>query len=47
MNDDEDLHPYYVRKAEKNAETVDFVVTHWKGILAALFIMGFVLDAIG
>lgn len=38
---------YYERKARKNAETIDFVVTHWKGILAALFIIGFLADAFG
>lgn len=43
----DDLHPYYKRKAEKNAETVDFVVTHWKGLLAAVFIAAFLAEVIG
>lgn len=41
MKDDE-LHPYYRRKAEKNAEMVDYVVTHWRGVLVALLLVGLV-----
>ena len=37
---------YYERKAQKNAETVDYVIRHWKGILAALFIIGFLTELI-
>ena len=45
MNDD-DLHPYYQRKARKNAETIDWVVTHWKGVLVTLFLLGVISHAI-
>ncbi len=40
----DDLDPYYIRKARKNAETVDFIVTHWKGILAVIFIGAFLAE---
>ena len=44
---DDDLHPYYKRKAEKNAETVDFVVRNWHWMLLAAIIIGVVSHAVG
>ena len=43
---DNDLHPYYKRKARKNAEFIDYVVTHWWQCLLVALAIGFISDAL-
>lgn len=48
MTDEHDpyyVHPYYERKARKNAEMVDFVVTHWWQCLLVVLLAGLIGNA--
>ena len=41
MTDDDDLHPYYRRKARKNAEMVDFLVRRGWIFFAVMFLVAY------